>query len=439
MQATVEATGGLGRQLAVQVPEDRIAPEVESRLKTIGRSARLPGFRPGKVPMRVIERNYGRKVREEVVAEVVRSSFADAVTQHQLVPASGPAIRDLTSEPGQGLSYVAVFEVYPQVVPPDPASLKVTRERAEVTDEDVDRMLETLRRQRREWRPADRAAASGDRVVLDYEGQVEGQVLPGLSGQGVAVELGSDRLIEGLDAQLVGAPAGEERDVEVTFAADHPRAEVAGKTVGLKVRVQSVEAPHLPEIDAAFVASFGVTEGGEPALRREVRENMERELAETLHNRVKVAVMDALLGASPFEVPRSLVEQEAERIRQQTREGLVRGGSAPQSLQLPRSLFEEQARRRVALGLLLSELVRVNGMKVDPERVRARVGMVASTYQQPEEVVRWYYADKGRLAEVENIVLEDQIVDWVLERASVTETPTTFEAVMKPGQTPVGG
>jgi trigger factor len=439
MQVTLEATGSLERQLTVQVPEERIAAEVQNRLKSLGRTARIHGFRPGKVPMRVIERSYGRQVREEVVSEVLRSSFADAVTQNSLSPAGGPTIRQLGAEPGQGLSYTAVFEVYPQVGALDLASLKLGRPVAEVTEQDVDQMLLTLRRQRRTWQAVHRPAAPGDRLVVDYEGTVDGQVVAGNSGKQVPVELGSHRLVEGLEERLTGALAGEEREVTVDFPADFRNADVAGKSVTFRLKVHSVEEPQLPELDETFIANFGIKEGGGAALRQEVRENMERELRDALQARAKGQVMDALLAANPLEVPKALLQSEAEALRHQTMDGLAQGGTAPASLQLPLSVFEDQARRRVALGLILAELVKANGIKVDPDRVRGKVESIASTYQEPAEVVRWYYADRKRLAEIENVVMEDQIVDWILERAQVSDMPTTFDAIMKPGQTPGGG
>jgi trigger factor len=439
MQVTVEATGSLERRMTVQVPEDRIASEVQNRLRSLGKTARIHGFRPGKAPPRVVERSYGRQVRDEVVSEVLRTSFADAVTQNALAPAGGPTIEQVAADPGQGLSYTAVFEVYPQVALPDLAALKLDRPVAEVSEQDLDQMILTLRRQRQAWRAVERSAALGDRVVLDYEGAVEGASITGKSGRQVPVELGTHRLVGDLEDRLVGIRAGEEREVVVDFPADHPGPAVAGKAVTFRVTAHRVEEPHLPELDDAFFATFGVSEGGEAALRREVRENMERELRDTLQARVKTAVMDGLLGASPLEVPRALVESEAEALRRQAQESLTQGGTGSSALQLPLSMFQDQARRRVALGLILAELVRSNGIKADPERVRARVASIASTYQEPEEVVRWYYADKRRLAEVENVALEDQVVDWILERAQVTDTPTTFDAVMKPGQTPGGG
>lgn len=439
MQVTVEATGSLERRMTVEVPEERIASEVQSRLRRLGKTARIHGFRPGKAPAQVVERSYGRQVRDEVVGEILRSSFAEAVAQNSLAPAGGPTIQELAAAPGQGLSYTAVFEVYPKLSLPDLKELKVSRPVAEVTEQDVDQMILTLRRQRQVWREVDRGAQTGDRVVLDYEGSVDGVPLEDSAGKEVSVELGTHRLLGDLEERLAGIRAGEEREVTVDFPADHRNASAAGKAVFFKITAHRVEEPQLPEMDEGFFASFGVADGGEDALRREVRENMERELRENLQGRVKTAVMDGLLASIALDVPKVLVESEAQALQRQAQEGLGlgRGGAADQ--ELPLTLFEDRARRRVALGLILSEVVRVNELKVDPERVRARVASIASTYQEPEEVVRWYYSDKRRLADAENVVLEDQVVDWILERAQVTDSPTTFDAVMKPGQTPGGG
>jgi len=265
MQVTVEATGSLERRMTVQVPEERIASEVESRLRRLGKTARIHGFRPGKAPPQVVERSYGRQVRDEVVGEVLRSSFADAVAQNSLAPAGGPTIRELTAAPGQGLSYTAVFEVYPKLSLPDLKELKVSRPVAEVMEQDVDQMILTLRRQRQTWQVVDRGARTGDRVVLDYEGSVGGEPLEGNTGKQVPVELGTHRLVGELEERLVGIRAGEEREVTVDFPADHRNASAAGKAVTFKITAHRVEEPHLPEMDEGFFASFGVARGVRPA------------------------------------------------------------------------------------------------------------------------------------------------------------------------------
>lgn len=432
MQVTVDTGEGLERRMTVQIPESEIQPEVSKRLQSMRRNVRLDGFRPGKVPMKVLERRYGRDVRGEVVSGVVQSSFMKAVQDENLRPAGAPTIDSLDAEQGEGVSYTAVFEVYPEVAVPDLGGVEVARPVAEVTDADVENMIETLRRQRRTWEAVERPAAEGDQVVVDYVGTIEGQDFPGNKGMDTPVELGSGSLIEGFESGLTGASAGEVRTLELTFPEDYHAKEVAGKPVSFEVTVKAVKAPVLPEVDAAFVQGFGVESGSREELAEEVRRNMERELHDKIRATLKKDVMDRMLEASAPQVPQSLVSQEAERLAQQTLQSL---GAAGRGQSLDPGLFEDEARRRVALGLLLAEVARQNAITADPARVRERVETMASSYEQPEQVVAWYYADSDRLSEVESVVLEDQIVDWVLERARVEEYQTTFDAMMKAGQT----
>ena len=421
--------------MTVQVPEEQISEQVKNRLKSMGRTARLHGFRPGKVPPKVLERTYGRQVRDEVVSKVLESSLFEAFGTENLKPAGQPTIDSFESEPGQGLSYTAVFEVYPEVQTPDAASLELARPVAEVSEEDVDRMIETLRKQRRTWEELDKTAAEGDRVTLDYTGTVEGEPFEGGEARQVPVELGSHSLIEGFEEGLNGAKAGEERVLDLAFPHEYHAKELAGKSVQFKVTVHKVEEPRLPEVDEAFMESFGVKEGGVDALRKEIRENMERELRDTIRTRMKNDAMDALLAHHELELPKALVEDESKRLMEQTRQNLVRQGAGSPTLQLQPALFEDQARRRVALGLLLAEIVKANDMIADPEKVRGRVASIASAYQDPEQVMSWYYADKQRLAEIESLVMEDEVVDWIVEHAKVNDEKTTFDAIMKGGQT----
>ena len=432
MQVTVDTGEGLERRMTVQVPESEIEPEVRKRLQSLSRNVRLDGFRPGKVPLKVVERRYGSDVRGEVVSGVVQSSFLEAVANEQLRPASAPTIDSLEAEQGSGVSYTAVFEVYPEVTVPEVDGLELSRPQAEVTDADVDAMIDTLRRQRRTWETVDREAGEGDQVVVDYVGTIEGEEFPGNKGVDTEVELGAGNLIEGFESGLVGARAGETRSLDLSFPEGYHAAEVAGKPVHFEVTVKEVKAPRLPEIDAEFVQSFGIDSGALEDLRAEVRSNMERELHEKLRSTLKTDVMNGLLAASAPEVPQGLVSQEAERLAQQT---MQRIGAAAQVQGLDGSLFQEEARRRVALGLLLSEVAKQHALVADPARVRERVETIASSYEQPDQVVKWYYGDPERLREVESMVLEDQIVDWVLEKAQVSDYRTTFDAMMKAGQT----
>ncbi len=435
MQVTVETSSGLERRMTVQVPEEKISEQVKDRLKSMGKTARLHGFRPGKVPAKVLERTYGRQVRDEVVSQVLQSSLFEAFGTENLNPAGQPTIDQVDSEPGHGLSYTAVFEVYPEIQVPDAASIELTRPIAQVTDKDVENLIQTLRKQRRTWEKVDREATDGDRVTVDYAGTIEGEPFEGGDAQQVPVELGSHSLIEGFEEGLRGAKAGEQRTLDLTFPETYHAKELAGKPVRFAVTLHTIEEPRLPEIDEEFIKSFGVEDGGEEALRKEVRENMERELQEAIQTQLKTEAMDALLAQHPLELPNALVEDESKRLMEQTRQNLIRQGAGSPTLQLQPSLFEDQARRRVSLGLLLAEIVKYNSMSADPAKVRERVESIASSYQDPQQVISWYYGDKQRLAEIESLVMEDVVMEWIVQNAKVQDAETTFDAIMKRGQT----
>jgi trigger factor len=412
MQVTVETTQGLERRVKVQVPEDRVQGEVSKRLTNIAQSARLPGFRPGKAPMKVIAQRYGKQVREEVVGEIVQSSFQDAIAQESLRPAGTPTIDPLEWETGGGVAYTAVFDVYPEVSLPPIDSLKIARPEAVVADADLERMLERLRTQRRNWEPVQRAATPGDRVVIDFEGVCDG------------------------DADgLLGTEAGQELSLELHFPSDFRAGELAGKPVSFQVKVNTVEEPVVPEIDDEFAASFGVKDGGIEQLKSEVRANMQRELEEGIRSATKQRVMEALLAGRDLELPESLVKREVDRSAAQRRLELSHSGVDTSEIELDPKDFEEASKRRVSLGLLVGELIKENGIKADPDEIRARIDGIASTYEDPGEVVRWYYSDPSRLSDVESSVLEDTVVAWILERAEVVSESTSFDELLNPGQT----
>lgn len=435
MEVAVEATGGLERRMTVQVPEEAVSAQVDERLRDMVRSARVPGFRPGKVPLKVITRRYGKKVREEVVGELVQSSFYDAITREELRPAGGPIIDPLQAEPGQGLSYTAVFEVYPKLDISTVDGMQIERPVAEVEDADVEKMIETLRRQRREFDEVERPAADGDRVTVSFEGSIDGVPFEGGKAEEMPVELGSSGMIDGFEEGITGLSAGESGTVEVTFPAEYRAEQLAGKQASFAITVHKVEAMRLPEIDEDFVKTFGVGDGTVESFRAEVRQNMQRELRERLRSRTKEAVMDQLLETNAVELPSALVREEQQRLLQNRSEELRQQGYDPESLGLGADAFEAHARRRVALGLLLAEIIRSNGLQADQARVREVVESIASTFEQPEQVIAYYYGDRNRLAEVESSVLEDQVVELLLERASVSDRVTTFDALMNPGQT----
>lgn len=435
MQVTVETNEGLERKLRVQIPEDRVRGEVDKRLGDLARSVRMPGFRPGKTPVKVVRQRFGQKVRDEVVGEMVQSTFFDAIAQENLRPAGSPTIEPVDSNAGAGVTYTAVFDVYPEITLPPFETLRIERPRASVAADDVERMLATLQRQRREWQAVDRPGTTEDRAVVDFTGYVDGEPLEQATASEVPVELGASRMIDGFESGLVGVKAGDERTLDLQFPDQYGNEALAGKPVRFEVEVHRVEEPRLPEVDDDFAAAFGVSEGGIEAFRREVGANMERELADAVRNVTKQRVMDALLGGGHLALPRSLVEQERGRAFEQRRTELRHAGVDVDSIDLDPAMFEEQAVRRVSLGLLLAEIIKTNDIQVDPERVRERVETIASTYEQPAQVIQWYYSDRERLSEVESTVLEDQVVEWLLERVEVVDVDTSFDEVLNPGQT----
>ncbi len=435
MQVTVESTSTLERRMRVQIPEERVTGEVDKRLGDLARSASLPGFRPGKAPLKILRQRFGLRVRDEVVGDLVRSSLDDALADEQLKPASRPTIDPLRSSPGEGLDFTVTFDVYPEVTLPPLDTIEIRRPRATVEESDIDRMVETLRGQRRRWETVERESRSGDRVVIDYRGSVDGSELERGQGDEVPVELGVGRMIPGFEEGLIGVRAEEETTLHLSFPDEYADQEVAGKAVDFVVKVHRVEEAKLPELDADFAAGFGVREGGIEAFRAELRGNMERELNDGTRALLKQRVLEALLEGQEFELPAELVDDEIERAMERRRVELRHSGMDPDSVQLDSSMFEEAARRRVTLGLLIAETVKTHDIKVDPDRVRSRIETIASSYEDGTQVLNYYYSDPQRLAYIESTVLEDQAVDWILERARVDDEPMSFDQVLSPGQT----
>lgn len=440
MQVSIQSSEGLERRLTVKVPAERIEKEIQDRLKSLARRAKIDGFRPGKVPFTVVQRKYGQQVRFEVQDEVVRSSFQEAVTQQQLRPAGNPRIEANSAEPGQGLEYTAVFEIYPEVSQVSLDNITIAKPVIEIGEADVNAVIERLRKQRNEWQDTEGAAQEGDRVIIDFVGTLvdplmggEGQPFAGNEGNQVPVVLGSKSFIDGFEAQLIGVKAGEERVLEVRFPDQYQAKDLAGKTARFAVKVATVAAPQLPELDDEFVRSFGISEGGVDALRKEVRNNMQREAEQAINRKVKQQVLEGLLKANPLTLPQALVDSEIGQLMQQAKDDVeARGGSG--GINLQPAMFEEHARRRVALGLILAEIIRQNGFKAQPERVRAMIESAAASYEDPAEVLRWYYANRERMAGVEAVVLEDQAVEWIAGKSQVNEAPTSFDELIKSTQ-----
>jgi len=432
MHVSVETADGLKRRMTVAVEEERIDKAVQGRLKDLSRTVKLKGFRKGKVPLKVVQQHYGAQVRQDVIGDVLQSSFYEAVEQEKLRPAGAPDFEPKTTEPGKGLEYVATFEVYPEIELADLSKETVIKPVVEITEEDVDAMIENIRRQHMTWEEVDRPAEEGDRVTVDFKGTIEGEPFEGGEGTDMEVVIGEGRLISGFEDGLKGVKAGDEKTLELTFPEDYHAKELAGKPVQFAIKVKKVEAPKLPEVDAEFAKQLGVEDGDLAKMREEIRANMQRELDSKLQGKIKEAVMEVLLGSHDFPVPEALVTQEAQTLARQMQENFARQGLKAEDLKLEPAMFRDQAWRRVKLGLLMAEIVKANDLKVDPARVKAKVEEIAAPYEHPEEVVKWYYADPRRLGEVESLVFEEQVVDWVLEQAQVEEKPQTFNEIMNP-------
>jgi trigger factor len=426
MQVSVSPTSGLERRMEVAVPALAVATAVEQRLKEISRTARLKGFRPGKAPLPVVRKQFGEQVRAEVVGDLMRSSLAEALSQEKLTPAAGPRIEPIALAPGSDLKYAATFEVMPEIQVKSPAGIAVERPSAAVAEGDIDAMLESMRRQRPVFTAVERPARETDRVTVDYTGRIGGEPFEGGDGKDVAILIGSRQSRPELEEGLKGAVTGENRTITVTFPAELPNKTLAGKTAELALNVKRVEEQSLPAVDEEFCRGFGVEEGGLEALRSEVRKSMERELADVIRNRVRSQVLDALYAANPIDVPRALVEEQVQQLQI---DAARRMGVRDASKVPPRQPFEGPARRRVALGLLMGQIVKAEGIPVDRERLQARIEELAASYPNPEEARRAYQHNAEALRQIESVVLEDQVIDWILERAQVTEVPMSFKEI----------
>jgi trigger factor len=427
MQVSVESIGKLERRMQVQVPAERVSQEIAARLKNISRTARLNGFRPGKAPLKVIRQQFGSQIHREVIGELLQSSYAEAVTQKQLTPAGSPRIEPQSIDEGQDLKYTATFEVFPEVVLQPMESLEVDRVTADVTESDIDAMIERLRKQQMKYSAVNRGAANGDKVTVDFEGAIDGVSFAGGKGENIAIVLGEGRMLPELEQGLIGAAPGEKRDVTVSFPPDYRAAELAGKTAIFATEIKTVEEPVLPEIDEEFCKAFGVTEGGLDKLREDVAANMRRELEQALRNRNKAAVMEKLYAANPTEVPNVLIEGQ---IRDMQVEAMRRAGTKDAAQAPPREPFIEPARRRVALGLLLNDVIRKENLVVDRARVNDRLDEMVSAYGDAGAMKRAYMQNAEAMRQVESLALEDQAVDWILEHAKVHEVKSSFKQLM---------
>ncbi len=431
MQVSLSARGALERRLEVAVPAAEVTQEFEQRLKRVARSARLKGFRPGKAPLPVVRKQFGEQVHAEVVDHLIRSCLAQALREQNLTPAGGPRIEPIAIAPGAELKFAAVFEIMPEVRVKPPEGTEISRPSAAVTEADVDAMVESMRRQRAQFSPADRPAELTDRVTVDYTGLMDGKPFEGGDASDVTLVLGNKQNRPELESALMGARAGETRQVSVTFPADMSNATLAGKSAELSVSVKQVEAQSLPPVDEAFCRSFGIEDGSVETLRAEVRASMERELADLVRGRLRAQVLDALYAQNPLEVPRTLIEEQVQQMQLDA----ARNMGVREASQLPpREPFEDPARRRAALGLILGQIIRSEGLQPDPQRIEERLEELASNYPNPQEAHAAYRRSAEAMRQIESAALEEQVIDWFVARAAVRDQPMTFQELTGFGQ-----
>jgi trigger factor len=428
MQVSVEKTSELSRKMTVSVPEEVVQEKMAARLKSLARSVKIDGFRPGKVPQHVVEKMYGDRVRGEITGDLIQSTYFEALQDQNLRPAGHPHIHPANET--EGFKYTAEFEVYPEISLEGIEKIEVSRPVATVQDADVDDMIEKLRAQKKTWAVVERESQENDRVTISFSGSSEDENFTNGKVENYPVEIGAKQMIRGFEENLIGLKAGDNKTFEVSFPEEYGNEKLAGKAAEFEVEVATVEEPVLPEIDEAFIKAYGVEEGTMNSFRADIKNNMERELEQALRGKLKNAVMDALYEKVQVIVPNTLVDQEIESMMKPYIETAKRQKMKLEDMKLPRDAFEEQARRRVALGLILGEIIHKNEIKADSNKVRSTIEDMAKSYERPEDVVNWYYSDESRLNDVQQMVLEDQTVEWLVAKAKVSEEKVNFNDVM---------
>ena len=431
MQANLETLGSLERRLSVTLPLDKVNTEIESRLKRLARTVKLHGFRPGKVPMKIVEQQYGGQVRQEVLGDAVNQSFGEAVKEKNLRVAGYPRIEVKQGDtPAGQFEYIATFEVYPEFALGEVGQAKIEKPIVQVGDAEVDKTIDILRKQRTHYHAVQRGAQAQDQVLIDYRGTMGGEAFEGGTATDQNVLLGGGQLLPDFEKNLVGLKTGEHREFDLHFPDDYHGKEMAGKDARFEVTVKQVQEPHIPEADAAFAKSLGIADGDLGKMREDVKANLEREVKRRAESRVKDQVMKSLLDSTKVEVPRALVDMEVQRLMQNMRQDLEQRGLKADQVPMPKEAFEPEAIRRVTLGLILAETVRMNKLEAKPDQIKTVVQEYAQSYEKPDEVVRWYYQQQDRLREVESIVLEDNVVQWALSKAKVEDKTVAFDELM---------
>ncbi len=429
MQISVETTSDIGRKMIVQIPEERIQAEVDARLKSLAQRVKVDGFRPGKVPARIIRQRFGKQVREEVIYDLIGSSFTEAVKEHALHLAGEPQITPKETGEGKGLAYEAQFEVYPKIKLAPLETLAITKPVCEVTEADLENMIERLREQKRTWHEVGRPAQTGDRLTLTFETLQGDHPIAEGKVEHFEVEVGAGKMIPGFEANLLGSKQGDHLEFELTFPEDYHAENLAGQTARFKVDVEKVEEGRLPEINPEFVKEYGVGSGDVDEFRREVKANMERQLRNALKEEIKTRVLDALYQHHSIPVPEALIKQEIQRVLAPLAKALQQNAALLN--QLPLDGIKENAKKRVTLRLLLTEIIQANQLKPDPNRVRQAIEELAENYEDPEQVINWYYTNPEQLTQVENLILEEQAIEWLLKQTKVAEEPVSFGELMK--------
>ena len=431
MQVTEESVNGLEHKIKIQLPSADIDTAVQKKLQKLSKEVKLNGFRPGKVPMQVVQKRFGGQVRQEVLGDIINESYHNALTQENYRPAGMPSIEPVQMEDNtEEFAYTATFEVYPVIELASLSGSTIAKTDSSVNDDDLNEMIETLRGQRKIWNDVDRASEKGDQVVMDFVGSIDGEEFPGGSAKEAPLELGSESMIPGFEDQLVGVSKGEEKTITVNFPEDYRATDLAGKEAQFQITVHAVKTSELPEVNDDFAKEFGVEEGGVEALRADIKKNMERELNQAIDKKDKEAVMDLLLEKNDFPVPGSLVKEEIGRLKKQLLDQMqAPEGSQPE---LADEMFESDAERRVKLGLLVAEVIKKNELKPDPDKVRSTIESMASSYEDPKQVVDYYYSNQEYMQNIEGLVLEQEVTDWAMSEATVENQTLAFKEVMNP-------
>ena len=432
MQVSVETTQGLERRLTISVPAETVDIEVKNRLRHIAKTQRINGFRPGKVPPSVIQKRYGQSVRQEVAGELMQRNFVDAIVAEKLNPAGRPNFIAKSNEDGKAFEFEATFEIYPVIELKDLEKIAIEQPTVEVTDADLDEMFETLQNQHKTWKENKRKTKKGDKLTINFSGRVDGEEFEGGKAEDFELELGAGRMIPGFEKDIVGMKSGEEKTITVTFPEDYHAENLKGKTAEFDIVVNKSEGPALPKVDEEFAKLFNIEEGGVEALRNEVRKNMTRELTQAVKTKIKDQLIEGLLTTNDVDLPSALVAQEVDVLRQQAMQRFE-GQMDPKNMpELPADMFTEQAQRRVKIGLLLGEVIKVNELKIDEEKVKELIASAASAYEDPQEVIEYYNSNAEMKQQMQNVALEEQAVDFLLEKAKVKSIKASFKDIMNP-------